>query len=179
MPCSTSIQEQDDIKLAKRSTEADKQYYTSSVVHYYYNLQAFKEQQLASSKHNIQQLNARSNLNKPDQEVEERLLVQGLGRVTCHQEKRLLPPGVGVVVAGRIQASPAAAVVNPGGGGFVPGGGGFDPEETGTWESLVVVWRAACDSCKNRVSFWAMAVFGLGRIPSLSRTCPAVSLGFF
>ena len=71
------------------------------------------------------------------------------------------------------------SVAGGGGGGFVPGGGGFDPEETGTWESLVVVWRAACDSCKNRVSFWAMAVFGLGRIPSVSRTCPAVSLGFF
>ena len=116
--------------------------------------------------------------------MEERLLVQGLGRVTCRQEKRLLPPGVGVVVAGRIQASPAAvAAANPGSGGFVPGGGGFDPEETGTWEPHLVTWRAACDSCKNRVSFWAMAVFGLffgpGHIPSVSRTCPAVSLGFF
>lgn len=66
--------------------------------------------------------------------MEERLLVQGLGRVTCRQEKRLLAPGVGVVVAGRIQASPAAvAAANPGSGGFVPGGGGFDPEETGTF----------------------------------------------
>uniref|UniRef100_A0A8R7TGJ8 Uncharacterized protein n=1 Tax=Triticum urartu TaxID=4572 RepID=A0A8R7TGJ8_TRIUA len=96
MTCSTSIHEQDDIKLGKRSTEADKQYYTSSLVHYYYNLQAFKEQQLASSKHNIQQLNGRSNLNKTGQEVEERVRVQGLERVTCRQEKRLLPSGVGV-----------------------------------------------------------------------------------
>ena len=114
--------------------------------------------------------------------MEERLLVQGLGRVTCRQEKRLLAPGVGVVVAGRIQASPAAvAAANPGSGGFVPGGGGFDPEETGTWEPHLVTWRAACDPAKIGFRFgpWLfLGCFWAGpypvRVTYVSRRVPGL-----
>jgi hypothetical protein len=67
-------------------------------------------------------------------------------------------------------------------------GDGFDPGGSGAFtivfEAGCTSWRrwripyveSVCGTLQNRVRYWFEAVFGPGRVPNVSHTCPDVSL---
>ena len=75
--------------------------------------------------------------------------------------------GAGGVVAGQIQASPAAAASSPGNGGVDPGGGG---SFCATWEagSSSYLCESVREPCKIGLGIGPSLFVGPGRIPNVS-----------